>query len=173
MNVHSLPALILEERLCRDGWAVWGAIGLGRTYLGARPNGAPFTLDLDHAKRMNGTSKQAITLAVPPDLWSPAPRYEAGFFTSVKNLYALDRAIPSRRAMATALSLSTSYKRRSSLASIVGLRPLWTPLSLAAAMPSSCRSRPRLVSSSANTPKLCRRMPRPQPSRCRRAARWP
>ena len=71
-----------------------------------------------------------------------------------KHRYADDPAIPSRLAMADGLSFSSLCSRRISSGPIFGSRPVYTPRSLAAAIPSICRSRLRLVSNSADTPSM-------------------
>src|SRR2546428_3760050 len=70
--------------------------------------------------------------------------------------YTDARPIPSRRAIAVAPSFSSTRRRRISAGSMDGLRPGYTPRALAAAMPSSCRSRRRFGLNSANTPRISR-----------------
>jgi hypothetical protein len=55
------------------------------------------------------------------------------------------------------LRRSSAWSLRTSLGSIVGLRPLYTPFSLAAWLPSIGRSRLRLVPNSAKTPSMSRK----------------
>ena len=64
--------------------------------------------------------------------------------------------MPRRRAIVVAPSFSSWLNRCTSAALMIGWRLLYTPRALAAAMPSSRRSRRKLVSNSANTPSRSR-----------------